>query len=91
MHILCIVSPCVHNEFVHEYLSPYSEEFEDTKVTIRIIYCKSTNFRLFRGGRQTAKIVPSKNWYKDYLCQSFIVVTSTQHINFSYSLHDLLL
>ena len=67
MHILCIVSPCVHNEFVHEYLSPHSEEFEDTKVTIRIIYCKSTNFRLFRGGRQTAKIVPSKYWYKRLL------------------------
>jgi hypothetical protein len=25
---------------------------------------------------------------KDYLCQSLIVVTSTQHVNFSYSLHD---
>jgi hypothetical protein len=25
---------------------------------------------------------------KDYLCQSLIVETSTQHVNFSYSLHD---
>jgi hypothetical protein len=51
-------------------------------------YRKSTHFRLFRGGRQTVKNRTLKIVTKDYLCQSLIVVTSTQHVNFSYSLHD---
>jgi hypothetical protein len=52
-------------------------------------YCKSTNFHgvlifaSFEEDVRRRKIVT-----KDYLCQSLIVVTLTQHVNFSYSLHD---
>jgi hypothetical protein len=63
----------------------------------RMIYCKSTHFRCvlifssFEEDVRQLKIVPLKNCNKrllTFVCQSLIVVTSTQHVNFSYSLHD---
>ena len=54
----------------------------------KMSYCKSTNFRSvlifasFEEDVRQRKIVPRKIVTKDYLCQSMIVVTSAQHVNF---------
>jgi hypothetical protein len=45
-------------------------------------------FASFEEDVRQRKKYPRKIVAKDYLCQFLIVVTSTQHVNFSYSLHD---